>query len=159
MERHLHAAGGKKPDTTVGAVQRGRRGGRLNKKPKSVPHSLNSQPTTCARSGRTPPHGYRRSCPARDAICHSCSKRGHFQVVCRSTAKVGEVHQDDPNEFLGGVDTRDTVSNMWRLSLLLNGVHTEFDIDIGAEVSVISESQHQRIGVRSFLHRQKTERP
>ena len=35
---------------------------------------------------------------------------------------------------------------MWRLSLLLNGVHTEFDIDTGAEVSVISESQHQRIG-------------
>ena len=39
-----------------------------------------------------------------------------------------------------------TGSNMWKLSLLLNGVHTEFDIDTGAEVSVISESQHQRIG-------------
>ena len=90
----------------MGAVQRGRRGGRLNKKPKSAPHSLNSQPTTCTRCGRTPLHN-RQLCPARDAICCKCSKRGHFQVVCRSTAKVGEVHQDDPNEFLGGVDTWD----------------------------------------------------
>ena len=40
------AADGKKPVTPVGAVQRGRCGGRLNKKPKSVPHSLNSQPTS-----------------------------------------------------------------------------------------------------------------
>ena len=139
------AAGGKKLDIPVGVVQRGRHSGRLNKKPKSAPHSLNSQPTTCTRCGRTPLHD-RRLCPASDAICHKCSKRGHFQVVCHSTVKVGEVHQEDPNEFLGVVDTRDTVSNMWRLSLLLNGVHTEFDIDTGAEVSTISESQHQRIG-------------
>ena len=100
------AAGGKKLDIPVGALQRGRCGGRLNKKPKSAPHSLNSQPTTCTRCGRTPLHN-RRLCPARDAICCKCSKRGHFQVVCRSIAKVGEVHQDDPNEFLGGVDTWD----------------------------------------------------
>ena len=133
------ATGEKKPDIPVGAVQRGRRGGKVNRKPKSAPR------TTCTRCGKTPPHD-RHSCPARDAICRKCSKRGHFQVVCRSTAKVGEVHQDDPNEFLGGVDTRDTVSNSWRLSLLLNGVLTEFDIDTGAEVSVISETQHQKIG-------------
>jgi len=38
------------------------------------------------------------------------------------------------------------VSNLWRLSLLFNGAHTEFDIDTGAEVSVISQSQHQKIG-------------
>ena len=88
-------------DIPVGAVQRGRRSGRLNKKPKSAPHTLNSQPTNCTRCGRTPLHD-RRSCPARDAICHKCSTWGHFQVVCRSTAKVGEIHQDDPNEFLGG---------------------------------------------------------
>ena len=134
-----------KLDIPVGVVQRGRRSGRLNKKPKSAPHSLNSQPTTCTRCGRTPLHD-RRLCPASNAICHKCSKWGHFQVVCHSTVKVGEVNQEDPNEFLGVVDTRDTVSNMWRLSLLLNGVHTEFDIDTGAKVSMISESQHQRIG-------------
>ena len=32
--------------------------------------------------------------------------------------KLGEVHQGDSNEVLGGVDTRDTVSNSWKLSLL-----------------------------------------
>ena len=44
------------------------------------------------------------------------------------------------------MNTQDTVNNSWRLSLPLNGVLTEFDIDTGAQVSVISETQHQKIG-------------
>ena len=145
----ISTTGGKKPEIPVGAVQKGRRGVRVNTRSKSAPHSQNSHPTTCTRCGRTPPHD-RQSCPARDAICRKCSKRGHFQAVCRSTAKVGEVHQEDPNTFLGGLDTQDSARNLWRVSLLLNGVSTEFDIDTGAEVSVISETQHQKVGSPSL---------
>ena len=101
----------------------------MNKKPKSAPHNQNSQPSRCGRTRL---------------------QLGHFQVVCHSTAKVGKVNQDDPNRFPGVVNTWDTVSNLWRLSLLLNGVLTEFDINTGAEVSVISENQHQKIGC-SFI--------
>jgi len=46
--------------------------------------------------------------------------------------------------------THRTVRNLWRVSLLLNGVSTEFDIDTGAEVSVISETQHQKVGSPSL---------
>ena len=67
--------------------------------------------------------------------------------MCRSIAKVC---QGDPVTFLGTVDTRDTASNSWRLSLLLNGTPTEFDIDTGAEVSLISEERHQKIGSPSL---------
>ena len=63
---------------------------------------------------------------------------------------MGEVHQEDPNTFLGGLDTQDSARNLWRVSLLLNGVSTEFDIDTGAEVSVISETQHQKVGSPSL---------
>jgi len=32
-------------------------------------------------------HANRRSCPAVSAVCHNCSKRGHFAKVCKSKAK------------------------------------------------------------------------
>ena len=155
------AAGGKKPVIPVGAVQRGRRGGKAIRKPRSAPNQLsrnsNPQPpqTTCTRCGRTPVHD-RQSCPARNAVCHKCSKRGHFQSMCRSVAKVGEVHQTDPNTFLGVIDTQDTVNNSWRLSLLLNDMSTVFDIDTGAEVSVISEERHRKISSPSLSPPGKT---
>ena len=45
--------------------------------------------------------------PAWDAVCHQCAKRGHFQSVCRSTAKVGEIHLDSSHvgeAFFGNPD-------------------------------------------------------
>ena len=101
------ASTGKKPEIPVGAVQKGRRGGKPLRKPRSALNqpSTHSQPQTaaCTRCGRTPSHD-RQSCPARDAICRKYSKRGHFQSVCHSIAKVGEVCQGDPDTFLGTVD-------------------------------------------------------
>ena len=91
------STGGKKPDIPVGAVRSGRRGGKTWKPRSAAP----SQPrrnaqrqTTCIRCGKTPSHD-RQSCPARDAICHKCSKCGHFQAHCRSTVKVGEIRQEN----------------------------------------------------------------
>ena len=44
----------------------------------------------CGRQGHT-----RQMCPAKDATCNNCHKKGHFQAVCRSTkprpSKVNEV--------------------------------------------------------------------
>lgn len=122
---------------------------RVNTRSKGAPCTQNSHLTTCTRCGRTPTHD-RRFSSARDAICRKCSKGGHFQAVCCSTAKVVEVHQEGPNTFLGGLDTQDSARNLWRVSLLLSGVSTEFDIDTGAEVSVISETQHQKVGSPSL---------
>lgn len=132
--RGTNSAGRRKPDIPVGAVQRRRRPPKLSK-PRQV---RNSQPQTCTRCGKCPSHD-RPSCPAKGAICHKCTKHGHFQAVCRSTPKVREINQGDPFlPFLGGVDSQDTANNPWRLSLLLNDTPTEFNIDTGVEVSVIS---------------------
>ena len=146
------ATAGRKHDLPVGAVQRGKwlsKGSRQNTKPKATTHyqfGRNSQSQgTCTRCGKSP-HD-RQSCPARDAVCRKCSKRGHFQAVCRSSARVGEIHQVDPPEaFLGGVDTQGTPDNPWRLSLMLNGTPTEFEINTGAEVTAISKERHEKIG-------------
>ena len=41
-----------------------------------------SQPATqgCTRCGLTPTHD-KTHCPARDAVCHKCGKRGHYERV------------------------------------------------------------------------------
>ena len=36
----------------------------------------------------------RDSCPAREAVCHSCGTRGHFAKVCRKSKKAGTFKQD-----------------------------------------------------------------
>ena len=75
-------AGGRKHDTPVGAVQKRKRPLKFTK-PRP---GKSSPPATCTRCGKSPPHK-RQSCPARNAICHKCTKRGHFQAVCRSTER------------------------------------------------------------------------
>ena len=145
--------GGRKPDIPVGAVQRGKwvpKGSKQTRKPRGLAHhqpGRNSQSqSTCTRCGKSPLHD-RQFCPARDVVCHKCSKRGHFQAVCRSPVRVGEIHREDSTDtFLGGVDAQDTADNPWRLSLMLNGTPTEFEIDTGAEVTVISKARHEKIG-------------
>ena len=107
----------------------------------------------CSRCGKSPPHD-RQHCPARDTTCHKCAKRGHFKAMCRSPRKVGEVHQDSSSEidydnvFLRAVGT---VGEKPRsVTLQLNSEPVEFQIDTGAEVSVISDQLHKKISSPSL---------
>ena len=49
-----------------------------------------ASPSTCSAVSKTKCYFYgkdydiRNRCPARDAVCHSCGKKGHFSRVCRS---------------------------------------------------------------------------
>ena len=46
-------------------------------------NTVNYQP--CSNSGGRWPHD-RQNYPEKNAVCHRCKKRGHFQHVCRSSA-------------------------------------------------------------------------
>ena len=47
-------------------------------KPVRTPaEQLHNKAQCCPRCGKTPTHG-RQQCPAREAICHCCQKKGHF---------------------------------------------------------------------------------
>ncbi|KAJ8375109.1 hypothetical protein SKAU_G00056890 [Synaphobranchus kaupii] len=54
---------------------------------KSKPHSpaQTSQGKTCYRCGSTQHTANFQGCPAKEAICNSCKKRGHFAKVCRGS--------------------------------------------------------------------------
>ena len=52
-------------------------------------HTPSSGTRTCTHCGREP-HP-REKCPARDAICHCCNKKGHWGAVCRSKTVAASV--------------------------------------------------------------------
>lgn len=45
---------------------------------------------TCTKCGKSPAHASMH-CPAKNAECHNCGKRGHYGRVCRSNPTVNEV--------------------------------------------------------------------
>lgn len=111
-----------------------------------------SNRTSCSRCGKSPVHD-RQHCPAKDAICRKCHKRGHFRAVCRTT-RVGGVSEED-SQFLGAV-TNQNVSNPWETMLLLNDTSVKFQIDTGAEVTVISLDTYKAIGSPPLVPSSKT---
>ena len=84
--------------------------------------------------------------------------------MCKSNKRIGGVHEEFPmtgtNEydsdecFLGAVGTDG--SNSWQVSLQLNGTPTEFQIDTGAEASIISERIYKDIGSPSLSQATQT---
>ena len=84
-------------------------------------------------------------CPARGAVCRKCSKKGHFQAMCRTERTVGTINRESEDDIsLGTVNaSADTVSSTespWVINLTLNGHPVQFKIDTGADVTVIGET-------------------
>ncbi|XP_068671157.1 uncharacterized protein [Montipora foliosa] len=94
----------------------------------------------CKRCGKNPAHK-RTQCPAKDAYCRKCKKKGHFQAVCLS-GKVNTVVDDGSTYFLGalGSDEIDSLhTDPWKTSVSINGNSVEFKLDTGADVSVVPD--------------------
>ena len=102
----------------------------------------------CNRCGRSPPHP-KAQCPAREAACQKCSKKGHFQAMCHTGRTVGTINKESEDDmFLGTVNaSADTVSSTgspWVVDLTLNGHPVQFKIDTGADVTVIGETEYNK---------------
>ncbi|MCG7865814.1 MAG: reverse transcriptase family protein [Candidatus Thiodiazotropha taylori] len=128
-----------------------------------------SNPSKCTRCGAVPAHG-RDKCPAAQAICRGCGKKGHYVRFCLSAKKnVHEVEGEDSDyefgaylgtvdmgdkdgdnsgdscgEFLGTVDAQGT--DPWTIDLKVRQVCIRFKIDTGACVSVISDKVYSQFG-------------
>lgn len=141
----------KESTASVSVVHKKERGSKTKKGP-GFKQAASGQ--MCTRCGRSPQHD-RQHCPARDAVCHKCSKRGHFKAMCRSSKKVGVVHQeisegecDYDEAFLGTIGTGN--SNPWIVSLQVMNETVDFHIDTGAEVSVIPDQVYKKLGSPSL---------
>ena len=93
----------------------------------------------------------RRECPARDSECSKCKNRGHWAVACRSKLTqeinveenpVGYDYVDVSNEiYLGEVNAIDsTGENFWSANVEVDGNTTEFKLDSGSRICVVSNT-------------------
>ena len=86
-------------------------------------------------------------CPAIDAICRKCQKKGHFQHMCGSKLVAAVSVESTDYEFLGTitsshVDSAEAGGKPWMICLQMNNQLMEFKIDSGADVTVIAETDY-----------------
>lgn len=100
----------------------------------------------CNRCGKLPNHP-RSECPAKDATCLKCKKKGHYKAVCRSFGpNVNALEESDDDEtFLGIIST--PKSDPWKIPVVINGKKVMFKVDTGADVSVIPDTEAKKLNV------------
>ena len=135
-------------DDTINTVRKGKtqykpsgRAPRKSDRAQGNQPSFTKKDTKCSRCGKSPIHS-KQQCPAREAICHYCSKKGHFESVCRSKHTIGDISDDGEDlSFLDTIHSEVAAINggtkPWTAVMQLNGHTTEFKIDTGADVTVI----------------------
>ena len=97
----------------------------------------------CYRCGAQPGHPPQR-CPAKDATCNACNKKGHYSKVCKSSKRVHRVGEDSDEDDISVMTVNEVVntietSEKWRTNLLIANSEIDFKIDTGLDVTVIPE--------------------
>ncbi|KAL0174321.1 hypothetical protein M9458_030289 [Cirrhinus mrigala] len=95
----------------------------------------------CGRCGNLKKHHW-KDCPARDADCRKCCRKGHFAKKFKSTRGVNDIterqvetKEEDDFAFLREVYPQE--NDGWNELIRLNGVNTVFKLDTGAAVTAI----------------------
>ena len=86
-------------------------------------------------------------CPAKDAVCNKCSKKGHYAALCRSkiaAASENELITSDV-AFLDHIGESRMSQTAWFANIDLCGCITAFKLDTGAEVTAISKEAYSHL--------------
>ena len=93
----------------------------------------------------------RQFCPARNATCNNCTKKGHFQAVCKSLKTIRGVlideqfsSSDQEIPFLGAVHNSN-IDKQWSVEVCLDNTKVNFKIDTGADVDIISDKIYRNL--------------
>ena len=152
-----HIKGKKNPTTRF----KGREPQRDRGRPKqNFSPAAGSRPK-CTRCGRGK-HS-RQECPAREAVCHLCKKRGHFQSQCfhaqsqQSPAGIAVLNAGSDEEdtiYLNTIGDIDSVAgNTWLEKVRINDTEVMLKIDTGAEVTVITEDMLASLDCKDLLQK------
>ena len=116
-----------------------------------------SVPRDCGKCGKSHPPA---NCPAKGKKCRKCGKFSHFAAMCRSGKSINNVaargaidYEEECAETfsLGAIYGAHTPEPPWTISLNFCGSATEFKIDTGADVSVISRSTYETLSAPPVL--------
>ena len=107
----------------------------------------------CSRCGKEP-HS-REHCPARDATCNCCHKRGYYMWCCL-TKNISKMSAENHlnTAFLDTVT--DHSASSWKIQINLNGTSVCFKLGTGAEVMAISLDTFQILHNIQLTKSQKT---
>ncbi|UYV70258.1 K02A2.6-like, partial [Cordylochernes scorpioides] len=105
--------------------------------PKNPQGWSSNEKRKCFRCGYYQGHS-KEQCPAKDAICNKCRKKGHFAKVCH-TKTVQEVSSSQNYAFIGIVGMQENAEDKWCEVIKVNDQPIKFKIDTGAEVLVMPE--------------------
>ena len=117
----------------------------------TAPHkSVRPAAQKCKRCGNKP-HP-RDQCPAKDAECYKCKKKGHFSSQYLTTtvkAVISSAEVTSPDEdldlaFLSAVVSTD--ETCWTASIRVNGETMKFKVDTGAEVTAVTKLALTQLG-------------
>ena len=108
----------------------------------------------CTRCGKSPGHG-RASCPAKDAECRKCHKKGHYAAECRSKREVGNIAEEEEEGGLLGSVRAESSSNhvngvdaSWHVDIQVTtsarSCAVKFRLDTGADVTVVPASYFKK---------------
>ena len=90
----------------------------------------------------------REKCPAKDAECHRCKRKGHYGAMCFSKAVAGSVEAAADSMDVAFLDTLTPArqETSWSALIHLNSKQTPFKLDTGAEVTAINGDTHEHLG-------------
>ena len=101
----------------------------------------------CSRCGRE--HGANGRCPAQNAVCFGCKRKGHFRSMCRSnsisemTPDTEEAESCEVAVYLGTIEGERQPS--WLVNICVGPSELTFKLDTGAEVTAISENAFREL--------------
>lgn len=112
-----------------------------NKTAKTQQQYSKRQSNKCYKCGGSP-HP-KPECPANDAKCHLCGKKGHYQRVCRQSKTVQSIEEEEEQGFfLGSVSSE---GQAWTAIIQVKDAKITFKLDTGADVTVIADSDLSKI--------------
>ena len=117
--------------------------------PSRIQKQILKQCTRCGRGEHS-----REKCPAINATCHKCKRRGHFSSQCFSKSSVSSVTtEESPQETYSDISLDgaylDTITSgqqrAWKVKIRVGSQDTTFKIDTGAEVTAVSEEFFRKL--------------
>lgn len=102
-----------------------------------------------------------KSCPAYDAVCRSCKKKGHYSRCCQTRTRAANELVDADNQdnqyFVDAIDAHTGPVNAidksqpWYTTVYINEEPFRFKLDTGADVTVMTKSEYNRFIVKPKL--------
>ena len=148
--KHLQGDGTKDHPIVIEQVQNSAQSGTTGGKSQASRHqsgggrSKSATPPArhqCKRCERY--HAKEAHCPARQAMCSKCNRKGHFEAQCfsKTIATVDSESRDGAYVFPVNASKRIT----WSAKISVGGKQLTFKLDTGAEVTVITEEAHRML--------------